>query len=115
MEYVRTVTMRVNDIGLLASAQLFNQRSLLQVRTRGEYERDRVHAGCIQGGDKRMLVSTRVRHDRDNHVVPSTRLARRDCEHHRLKPAHVAGSNDMKDCPPRTIAVGNLGAIYTYR
>ena len=115
MEYVRTVTMRVNDVGILAITQLFDERSLLQVRVRPNYERDRRHAGCSQCRDKGMFAIARIGHDRDDHVVPSTRLAGSDCEYDRLEPTHLAGSNDMNNCPPRTVVARNVSGVYTYR
>jgi hypothetical protein len=115
MEYVRTVTMRVHDVGLLTITQLLDQRSLLQVSARRKYERDRRHPCCTQCGDKRMLAIARGGHDRDNHVVATTRLAGGECDHDRLEAAHLAGSNDLKNCPPWTVVAGDVGAIYTYR
>ena len=102
-------------VGLLAITQLLDQRSFLQVSARRKDERDRRHAGCSQRGGKRMLAITRLGHDRDNHVVATTRLAGSECEHDRLEAAHLAGSNDLKNCPPWTVVAGNVGAIYTYR
>jgi hypothetical protein len=115
MQYVGTVTVRVHDVGLLAITQLLDQRSLLQVSARRKYERDCRHAGCSQCGDKGMLAITRVRHDRDNYVVATTRLAGSKRKHDRLEAAHLAGSNDLKNCPPWTVVAGYVGAFYTYR
>jgi hypothetical protein len=115
MQYVGTVTVRVHDVGLLAITQLFDQRSLVQVSVRRKYERDSRHARCSQCGDKGLVAITRVGHDRDDHVVAATLLPLGECEHDRLEAAHLAGRNDLKDCPPRTIVAGNVGAIYTYR
>jgi hypothetical protein len=62
-----------------------------------------------------MLTIARVMHDRDNYVVATPCLAGSKREHDRLEAAHLAGSNDLKNCPPRTVVAGNVGAIYTYR
>jgi hypothetical protein len=115
MEYVRTVTMRVHDVRLLAITQLLDQGSLLQIRARRKHERNRRYAGCSQCGDKRMLAITRFGHDCDNHLVATTRLSGSEREHDRLESAHLAGSNDLKNGPPRTVVAHTVGAIYTYR
>jgi hypothetical protein len=114
VEYIGTVTVRVHDIRLLAITQLPDQGSLLQISARRKYKRDCPYAGRTQRRDKRMLAFTRIRHDRDNHIVAATCLARSEREHDRFQPAHLAGSNDMKNGPPRAVVAYQVGAIYTY-
>jgi hypothetical protein len=114
VEYVRTVTMSVDDVGLLAIAQRLDQGSLAQVGAGRKYERNRRHAGCGKRGDKGMLAITGVRHNRDNHVVAAARLASRQCEHDRFEATYFAGSNDLNNCPPGTVVTDDVPAIYTY-
>jgi hypothetical protein len=62
-----------------------------------------------------MVTNTRLRHDRDNRVVAATYLAGCEGEHHRLESAHLAGSNDLKNVPPRPVVACHVSAVYTYR
>jgi hypothetical protein len=114
VEYVRTVTVRVHNVGLLAITQILDQCSLSQVGARRELEWNRHHAGCRQRGDKGMLANARLVHDRDNYLVATPRLAGSEREHYRLEAAHLARCNDLKNCPTRTVAAGSVGAIYKY-
>jgi hypothetical protein len=114
MKDIRAVAVRVHDVGPLPITQLLDQRSLFQVSAWRKDQWNRRHTCGSERSDKGMLAYALVGHDRDNHLVAATHLASSEGEHDRLETAYFTGSNDLKNCPLRTVVARHLGAIYRY-